>query len=110
MKQTIFIIAIGLISIFVFLVFLLQGTTHPSLDTRIILERHYKTYIAPPCFEQSDPEPTHFLDETSLKEAKAMNFDPHDACTEEMLKGEKEASIISLLKNNGILSSKWDEW
>lgn len=110
MKKGWFIITVGIIIMLVLLSFLLKGTTHPSPDTRIILERHYKTYIAPPCFEQSDPEPTNFLDETSLEAAKAMNFAPHDACTEEMLQGEKEAWIISLLKNNGILSSKWNEW
>lgn len=110
MKKISIVMTVGLVVILVLLSFLLEGTTHPSPDTRVILERHYKTYIAPPCFEQSDPVPTNFLDETSLDAAKAMNFGPHDACTEDALKGEKEAWIISLLKNKGILSSKWDEW
>lgn len=99
--------------IFLFCTVLLIGLfipreTHPSGDTRIILEHTYKTYVAPVCFEESDP--TNFLEESTLQKAESLNYDPHSPCTENALESEDDRLIPSLLKQIGIMNKKWDNW
>lgn len=52
-------------------------------DSRVILDHHHKTYIAPSCFEESDP--TNFIEDSTLGEAEELGYPPHSACTEEAL-------------------------
>lgn len=82
--------------------------TQPSGDTRVILEHTHETYIAPVCFEESDP--TNFLEDSTLEAAEKLNYPPHSECTEKALEGEKDRLLTSLLKDMGIMSKKWDEW
>ncbi|QUW20942.1 hypothetical protein JSQ81_14105 [Sporosarcina sp. Marseille-Q4063] len=82
--------------------------TRPSAGTRIILEHTYKTYIAPVCFEESDP--TNFLEEATLQEAENLNYPPHSPCTEKALESENDRLLTSLLKQIGIMDKKWDNW
>lgn len=77
--------------------------THPSPNTRVVLEHTYKTYIVPVCFEESDA--TNFLGESTLKEAKRLNYAPHSPCTEEALASETDRLFISLLKKLGFLET-----
>ncbi len=88
--------------------FLIEKETKPSASTRVVIEHHYQTYIAPRCFDQN--EVTNFLEDGTLGKAQELNYDPHNECTEEALAGEKEALFISLLKDIGIISKKWDNW
>ncbi|MGM8365042.1 hypothetical protein ACLIBG_06090 [Virgibacillus sp. W0181] len=87
---------------------LIQKETNPSADTRIILEHTYKTYIAPPCFEQS--EATNNIADSDLDEARSLDYKADSTCTEEALNGHKEALFVSLLKDIGLLNKKWDTW
>lgn len=88
--------------------FMIPVETKPSSDTRIILEHTYKSYIAPGCFEQSNP--TNFLQDSTLGEAQDLNYDAHDSCTVNRLENEKDLFIVSLLKEVGVLDKKWDNW
>ena len=96
------------IMVLVVIGFMIPKETKPSSDTRIILEHTYKTYIAPGCFEQSNP--TNFLQDSTLGEAQNLNYDAHDSCTIDRLENEKDSLIISLLKDVGVLDKKWDNW
>src|SRR5690625_4070755 len=82
--------------------------TAPPKDTRIILEHTYKTYIAPPCFEQADA--TNFIEEGDLEEAMELQYSMHDQCTEAALLEEKDSLLIWLLKNIGIVKTDWSNW
>ncbi|GAB3797662.1 hypothetical protein [Virgibacillus kimchii] len=95
--------------------FFIPKETKPSSDTRIILEHTYQTYIAPGqpgdyCFEQSNPTPTNYLEDSTLEKAWDLNYEPHDSCTEEALESERDSLFFSLLKDIGILNKKWDDW
>lgn len=102
-------IAVSLLLIVLIIIgFVIPIETLPSRDTRIILEHTYQTYIAPICFEQSNP--TNFIEEATLEKAQELNYPPHDACTEEALKAEKDSLFISLLKDMNLIDKKWDNW
>ena len=107
-KTKILTFVIILIAALIMTSFLINKDTKPSSDTRIILEHTYHTYIAPECFQQSNP--TNYLQDSTLGETLRLNYEPHDACTEEALESEKDPLIISLLKDVGILNKKWDNW
>lgn len=59
---------IGLIGAAFLIGMIIPRETEPSGDTRVILEHTYQTYIAPICFEESDP--TNFLEEATFKKAE----------------------------------------
>jgi len=103
-----FVVLIVLIGLLLISSFLIPRETKPSPETRIILEHTYSTYIAPKCFEQSNP--TNFLEESTLEKAQELNYEPHDSCTEAELESEDDSLFISLLKDIGLLKHKWDEW
>ncbi|WP_096270006.1 hypothetical protein [Paucisalibacillus globulus] len=107
-KNRIVIFISILISILIIISFLIPSETKPSPNTRIILEHTYKTYIAPGCFEQSNP--TNYLEDSTLAKAKALSYSPNGPCTMEVLESEKDSFIISLLKNVGVINKKWDNW
>lgn len=88
--------------------FIIPKETKPSDSTRIILEHHKKTYIAPTCFEASDP--SNFIEDSTLGRAHELNYKAHSTCTEDALESEQHSFIIGLLKDIGILSKKWDSW
>ncbi|MDO6449430.1 hypothetical protein [Oceanobacillus profundus] len=88
--------------------FLIPKKTNPSPDTRIILEHTYHTYIAPTCYQQSDP--TNYIQDSTLGEAKNLNYKPHDSCTEKAFESEKDSLLISFLKDIGVLNKTWDNW
>src|SRR5690625_1827468 len=98
MKKVFFIIiGLSLLVLFVFIVSLfIPYESKPPSSTRVILEHHYGTYIAPPCFEQS--ETTNYLEDATLRKAYELNYNAHDACTEERLESTQEPIIISFLR------------
>ena len=102
------VMIIVLISTIVLISILIPKETHPSADTRIILEHTYQTYIAPICFEEADP--TNFLEESTLQKAESLNYPAHSPCTEKALVSEKDRLITSLLKDIGIINKEWDNW
>lgn len=101
-------ITIFLIGLLLLASYFIPKETKPSANTRIILEHNRNTYIAPMCFEDSDP--TNYLGDSTLKEAYELNYEADSPCTEQALEGEKDSLLISLLKDIGLLSKKWDHW
>lgn len=106
MKKNLIITIIAVIVLLFCLSLVLDRETKPSVDKRIILEHTHKTYIAPSCFEESDP--TNFLQESTLDEARLLNYKPHSSCTEEALMPKKDRFLISILKEIGIVKDQWD--
>ncbi len=98
----VFIFIMAIASLFI------RRETHPSGDTRIILEHTYKTYIAPLCFETANA--TNFLGESTLQNAQDLEYKPHSSCTENALKAENDTLFLSILKEIGIIDKKWDNW
>jgi hypothetical protein len=112
-KRSLWMVVAGVVVVLIAAGFFIPKETQPSSDTRVILEHSFQTYIAPGqqgCFEQAEPEPTNYLEDATLGEALELDYNPHDACTEESLESETEPFIISVLRDIGILSKKWDEW
>lgn len=107
-KNRLFLLLPILISMAVIVSFFIPRETHPSANTRIILEHNKKTYIAPLCFEQSNA--TNYIEESTLETAKKLNYKSHSSCTQNALKSEKDRLITSLLKDLGVLDKKWDKW
>lgn len=63
-------------------------------NERIVLDHTYHSYIAPNCFE--DSEPTNFLEEATLDKALELNYAPHTACTEEAFAPKKRSLLYSI--------------
>src|SRR5699024_2332646 len=82
MKKGLLIVGILLIGLIV-VGFTFEKETKPKDDTRLILEHTYKTYIAPPCFEDADA--TNYLEDSDIEMAKQLEYEPNDTCTEETI-------------------------
>src|SRR5690625_4742411 len=106
MKKAILII-VGIVFLLILSLIIPKNTSPPN-DTRIILEHTNHTYIAPPCFEQSGA--TNFIEDSNLEEAEKLEYISHDNCTEAALEEERDSLGKSLLKNLGLIATKWDEW
>lgn len=96
------------ISLLILVSYFIPKETTPSPDTRVIIEHTKGTYIAPRCFE--DSEPTNYLGDGTIAEAIELNYEIDSACTEKALEGVKDSLFISILKDIGVLSKKWDDW
>lgn len=107
MKKTLLIV-IGIVFISIIASFFIEKETKPGGDTRVVLEHTYSTYIAPPCFESANA--TNNISDSTLDDAIATDYAPNDTCTEEALEGEEESLFVSLLKDIGFISKKWDNW
>lgn len=107
MKKSLIIVGIIILSLLI-IGFGFEKETKPREDTRLILEHTYKTYIAPPCFEDSNA--TNYLEDSDIAMANQLGYEPNDACTEEALKPVKEKIIISFLHEFGILKTEWSTW
>ncbi|MBP1968264.1 hypothetical protein J2Z83_000356 [Virgibacillus natechei] len=106
-KKKLFVVLLILIASVLIAGFVIPKETHPPSDTRIVLEHNQSTYIAPTCFEEADP--SNFLEENTLEHAEEINYEPHDTCTVETLQSEEDRLLISVLKDIGLLDTKWDD-
>jgi hypothetical protein len=86
--------------------FVIHVENTPPGDTRIILENHYQTYIAPPCFEQA--EVTNDLTEATLERAVAEGYEPESDCTTEALQPERQSLIETMREKLGTKEGRWD--
>lgn len=80
----------------------------PPPNTRVVLEHTYRTYIAPSCFQEADA--TNFLEESTLEQAKELEYPPHSDCTEEAFKGNNESRFTSILKEFGVIEKESEDW
>src|SRR5699024_11621096 len=86
-----FIVIVGILCLIIS--FFIPKETKPSDSTRVILDHHVETYIAPICFEEANA--SNFLDETTLKQAQEMNYEANSDCTKEALKDRKSTRLNS---------------
>lgn len=80
----------------------------PGVESRVVLEHSFRTYIAPSCFEQADA--TNFLEEATLEQAQELNYPPHSSCTEKAFEGNQDSSFIRLMKELGIVEKETEDW
>lgn len=107
-KKRLLILLIVLTAGLIFIGFIIPVETEPSDSTRVILEHHQRTYIAPVCFE--DANASNFIEDSTLGQAHKIEYEADSTCTEDALTSEKNPLIIGLLKDIGILSTEWDSW
>lgn len=88
--------------------FFMPQENEPSSETRIVLEHTHRTYIAPSCFENS--EPTNFLEESTLGQAKELNYPPHSECTEQALQSNHDSPAVRLMKELGLMEKTQTDW
>ncbi|MBT2570688.1 hypothetical protein [Planococcus sp. ISL-110] len=109
MKQKKFWTAVLLLAAVVLLaLFFIPRENLPAPESRVVLEHSFRTYIAPSCFEQADA--TNFLEESTLGEARELNYPPHSSCTERAFEGNQDSVFTRLLKELGIMEKESTDW
>ena len=83
MRNNVSMLAASLILLIILAIAAFNWLKDDPSDSRVILDHTHKTYIAPSCFEES--EPTNFIEESTLGEAEELGYPPHSSCTEEAL-------------------------
>ncbi len=69
---------------------------HPRDDFRIIIDHTKKVYVAPACFDDADV--TNNLEETTLKHALHLQYEPESSCTSEELVPVKKPFLIAIFQ------------
>lgn len=103
-RKAAIVLAVFIVLIGVFLYVPINA--NPPANTRMIVEHTYKTYIAPPCFEQA--QTTNNLAETTLDKALELNYKAESSCTENHLKPIKKPLIKIIAEKMGLISGDWD--
>lgn len=83
MQKNVKVLVVSLILLFIIAVVAFNLLKDDQSNSRVILDHTHKTYIAPSCFEESDP--TNFIEDSTLGEAEELGYPPHSACTQEAL-------------------------
>ena len=107
-KKTVWAAAVILVSAALLALLFLPRANTPSPDARVVLEHTYRTYIAPSCFEESDP--TNFIEDSTLEQAHELGYPPDTACTEKAFQGNMDSFFIDFLKELGILEKETSDW
>lgn len=55
-------------------------------DPQVILDHTDNTYVLPECFEQD--EPSNYIEQSTMKRATELNYQPGGSCTEAAVAGE----------------------
>ncbi|TAA72030.1 hypothetical protein [Planococcus salinarum] len=107
-KMNIWVI-LSILAATAFLIFLFVPRENvPPPNTRVVLEHTYRTYIAPSCFQEADA--TNFLEESTLAQAKELEYPPHSDCTAEAFKSNNESRFTSILKEFGVIEKESEDW
>ena len=88
--------------------FLTPRENVPAPSTRVILEHTQRTYIAPSCFEEAGA--TNFIEDSTLQNAKDLNYPPHSDCTEEAFQSNNDIPFVNLMKELGIMEKDSKDW
>ncbi|PSL40373.1 hypothetical protein B0H99_105151 [Planomicrobium soli] len=88
--------------------FFMPRDNRPSPQTRVILEHSHRTYIAYSCFEESNA--TNFLEESTLQEARDLNYPAESTCTENAFQSNRDSFFVSLMKELGIMEKSSKDW
>src|SRR5699024_6870058 len=98
------ILLIGLIGVG----FTFEKETKPNADTRLILEHTYKTYIAPPCFE--DTYATYCSEDSDIEMTEQLEYEVNDTCTEIERAPIKDKITVSFLHDLAISKTEMANW
>ena len=102
-------IGIGVLAVALLLALLLMPRDNqPTPNTRVVLEHTHRAYIAPSCFEVSDP--TNFIEDGTLKKAQDLGYPPFSECTEKAFEGNNDSFLIDFLKELNILEKESKDW
>ncbi len=107
-KRNVWLAAGILASLSLIILLFMPRENTPSPNTRVVLEHTHRTYIAPSCFEQSDP--TNFIEDSTLAKAYELGYPPDTACTEQAFQGNTDSYFIDFLKEIGVLSKETLDW
>lgn len=107
-KKTVWGAAIILVSAALIALLFLPRENNPSPDERVVLEHTYRTYIAPSCFEESNP--TNFIEDSTLQQARELGYPPDTACTKKAFQGNHDSFFIDFLKELEILENDTPDW
>jgi len=88
------------------LMFMIDIPVEPPGNTRVILEKTYKTYITPPCYEQALK--TNNLSENTFEKAKQLGYKPESICSENSLLPINQSIASFIGEKLGLSESKWD--
>jgi len=109
MKKMNIWVLLSILAAIAFLIFLFVPRENvPPPNTRVVLEHTYRTYIAPSCFQEADA--TNFLEESTLQQAKELDYPPHSDCTIEAFTGNNESRFTSILKEFGVIEKESEDW
>lgn len=100
------VIAVAVLAIAILSTLFINVQAAPPDDTRVVVEKTHKTYIAPVCFEQA--ETTNNLAEATYAQAKELQYKAESSCTEEAMKPHSERLITVITQKLGLANSKWD--
>lgn len=107
-RSTLFsVLTLALLAIAVIWFFMPQDN-EPSTESRVVLEHTHRTFIAPSCFEES--EPTNFLEESTLGHARELNYPAHTECTEKAFESNQDSPAVRLMKELGLMEKKQTDW
>ncbi|WP_054635236.1 hypothetical protein [Thalassobacillus sp. C254] len=97
----------ALLGILIILGFFVSTSLYaPSV--RVIIDHTNQTYVSPPCFEEA--ELTNNLQEVALEHAVTLGYEAEAECTSDSLVEEDVPLNLALLKEMGIVPTKWAEW
>lgn len=106
-KTLVSVLALALLAIAVIWFFMPQ-VNEPSTESRVVLEHTHRTFIAPSCFEES--EPTNFLEESTLGRAQELNYPAHTECTEQAFEKNQDSPAVRLMKELGLREKTQTDW
>ncbi|TWT24799.1 hypothetical protein [Planomicrobium sp. CPCC 101110] len=98
----------SIIAAVLLVLFFMPRDNQPPPQSRVILEHSHRTYIAYSCFEESNA--TNFLEESTLQEARDLNYPAESACTEKVFQGNRDSFFVSLMKELGIMGKETKDW
>jgi hypothetical protein len=106
LKIKLLITLIGILTIIVLSLSIIEIEVTPPAETRLIIEKTYKTYISPPCYEQA--QKTNNLAEVTLQTAIDLKYKPESSCTELSLEGVNQPVLNVIAEKIGLKKGKWD--
>ncbi|MFC5712273.1 hypothetical protein ACFPU1_05725 [Thalassorhabdus alkalitolerans] len=98
----------ALLGILIILGFFVSTSLYAPEGVRVIIDHTNQTYVSPPCFEEA--ELTNNLQEVALEHAVTLGYEAEAECTSDSLVEEDVSLNLALLKEMGIVPTKWAEW
>lgn len=107
-KKKLWALAAGLGAAALIALLLMPRENNPSPNSRVVLEHTHRAYIAPSCFEVSNP--TNFIEDGTLERAEEIGYPPINDCTEKAFKGNNDSFMVDFLKELGFIEKESKDW